>query len=33
MHLGERHEFSTFRLSLGSVFAAARDAPEIDEEP
>ena len=31
MHLGGRHEFSTFRLSLGSVLAAARGADEIDE--
>ncbi len=31
MHLGGRHEFSTFRLSLGSVLAAARDESEIDE--
>lgn len=32
MHLGGRHEFSTFRLSLGSVLAEARDEREIDEE-
>lgn len=31
MHLGGRHEFSTFRLSLGSVLAAARREPAIDE--
>lgn len=31
MHLGGRHEFSTFRLSLGSVLAASADAAEIDE--
>lgn len=32
MHLGGRHEFSTFRLSLGSILAASGDATEIDEE-
>ncbi|KIH96989.1 hypothetical protein LP52_22215 [Streptomonospora alba] len=32
MHLGGRHAFSTFRLSLGSVLASARDESEIDEE-
>lgn len=31
MHLGGRHEFSTFRLSLGSVLAASSGAAEIDE--
>jgi len=31
MHLGGRHEFSTFRLSLGSVLAEARGETEIDE--
>jgi hypothetical protein len=31
MHLGGRHEFSTFRLSLGSVLAASTGAAEIDE--
>jgi GIY-YIG catalytic domain len=31
MHLGGRHEFSTFRLSLGSVLAEARGRDEIDE--
>lgn len=31
MHLGGRHEFSTFRLSLGSVLAASRGGQEIDE--
>ena len=31
MHLGGRHEFSTFRLSVGSVLAEARGAEEIDE--
>lgn len=31
MHLGGRHEFSTFRLSLGSVLAAAGGLAEIDE--
>ncbi|MFV2194745.1 DUF6884 domain-containing protein [Nocardiopsis sp. LOL_012] len=30
-HLGGRHEFSTFRLSLGSVLARAHGTPEIDE--
>jgi hypothetical protein len=32
MHLGGRHEFSTFRLSLGSVLAEFRGEDEIDEE-
>lgn len=32
MHLGGRHEFSTFRLSLGSVLAASAGAAEIDED-
>ena len=32
MHLGGRHEFSTFRLSLGSILAVARDTADIDEE-
>lgn len=32
MHLGGRHQFSTFRLSLGSILAAARGETEIDEE-
>lgn len=31
MHLGGRHEFSTFRLSLGSVLAKALGEDEIDE--
>lgn len=31
MHLGGRHEFSTFRLSLGSIIAAAAGEEEIDE--
>lgn len=31
MHLGGRHEFSTFRLSLGSVLAEARGHDEIEE--
>lgn len=31
MHLGGRHEFSTFRLSLASVLAASTGAAEIDE--
>ena len=31
MHLGGRHEFSTFRLSLGAVLAESRGAQEIDE--
>lgn len=31
MHLGGRHEFSTFRLSLGSILAEASGAAEIDE--
>jgi hypothetical protein len=31
MHLGGRHEFSTFRLSLGSVLAEADGRHEIDE--
>nr|WP_246422285.1 DUF6884 domain-containing protein [Nocardiopsis mwathae] len=32
MHLGGRHEFSTFRLSLGSILANARAEPKIDEQ-
>ncbi|WP_262852281.1 DUF6884 domain-containing protein [Mumia quercus] len=32
MHLGGRHEFSTFRLSLGSVLSEARGEVDIDEE-
>lgn len=32
MHLGGRHEFSTFRFSLGAILATARNEPEIDEE-
>ncbi|HVW42387.1 MAG TPA: hypothetical protein VHC18_13655 [Amycolatopsis sp.] len=32
MHLGGRHDFSTFRLSLGSILASARAESEIDEE-
>lgn len=32
MHLGGRHEFSTFRRSLGSVLAAALGEQGIDEE-
>lgn len=31
MHLGGRHEFSTFRRSLGSILASALRAPGIDE--
>jgi hypothetical protein len=31
MHLGGRHEFSTFRRSLGSILTEARGADEIDE--
>lgn len=31
MHLGGRHEFSTFRLSLGSILANATGEDEIDE--
>jgi hypothetical protein len=31
MHLGGRHEFSTFRLSLGSILANAWGASEIQE--
>jgi len=31
MHLGGRHEFSTFRRSLGSILASALLAPGIDE--
>ena len=31
MHLGSRHEFSTFRLSLGAVLANASGFDEIDE--
>jgi hypothetical protein len=32
MHLGGRHEFSTFRLSLGSILANACGEAEIDED-
>lgn len=32
MHLGSRHEFSTFRLSLGSILAGGRGDAEIDED-
>jgi len=32
MHLGGRHEFSTFRLSLGSILAEASNAANIDEQ-
>lgn len=32
MHLGGRHNFSTFRLSLGAILAAADDRSAIDEE-
>ena len=32
MHLGGRHEFSTFRRSLGSVLASARHDDFIDEK-
>ena len=32
MHLGSRHEFSTFRLSLGSALADPLGWSEIDEE-
>lgn len=31
MHLGGRHEFSTFRLSLGSILASAVGDADIDE--
>lgn len=31
MHLGGRHQFSTFRLSLGSILAEARGDDDIDE--
>jgi hypothetical protein len=31
MHLGGRHEFSTFRRTLGSILAAAHDHAGIDE--
>jgi hypothetical protein len=31
MHLGKRHEFSTFRRTLGSVLAAKHGADHIDE--
>ena len=31
MHLGGRHEFSTFRLSLGSILANTWRESEIDE--
>ena len=32
MHLGGRHEFSTFRRSLGSILAHASDEATIDED-
>ncbi len=32
MHLGGRHEFSTFRLSLGSILASTEGEPAIDED-
>jgi hypothetical protein len=32
MHLGGRHEFSTFRRTLGSILAAAEDSAAIDED-
>ena len=32
MHLGGRHSFSTFRLSLGAILAAADNHSGIDEE-
>lgn len=32
MHLGGRHDFSTFRRTLGAVLAAQRGEPAIDEE-
>ena len=31
MHLGSRHEFSTFRRTLGSILAAVHDRATIDE--
>ena len=31
MHLGKKHEFSTFRRTLGSILASASGAPDIDE--
>lgn len=32
MHLGGRHNFSTFRLTLGAILTAAEDRYAIDEE-
>jgi hypothetical protein len=32
MHLGGRHEFSTFRRTLGSILAAANGSEAIDED-
>ncbi|MFW2238797.1 DUF6884 domain-containing protein [Rhodococcus opacus] len=32
MHLGGRHEFSTFRRTLGSILANADRSPSIDED-
>ena len=32
MHLGGRHNFSTFRLSLGAILAAAHDQDDINED-
>lgn len=32
MHLGGRHEFSTFRRTLGAIIASSRDESAIDED-
>ena len=32
MHLGKRHEFSTFRRTLGATLAAATSSPTVDED-
>lgn len=31
MHLGNKHEFSTFRRSVGAILATMRDSQNIDE--
>lgn len=31
MHLGKKHDFSTLRLSIGSILASAYEQPAIDE--
>jgi hypothetical protein len=31
MHLGSKHEFSTFRRSIGAILASAESQDDIDE--